>query len=115
MALTASRRSRPSPRRSSAHLTALHRRLFGHTVRGEVPAYETEYGDEALFQQPQELSDLGGFMQAFGLKLRPDAHERIDHVSCECEFLAFLGYKEAFARRRPLWAAGAFAGRAGRW
>jgi DMSO reductase family type II enzyme chaperone len=81
-----------------AHLIASHRRLFGHTVRGEVPAYETEYGDEALFQQPQELSDLGGFMQAFGLRLRPDAHERVDHVSCECEFAAFLAFKEAYAR-----------------
>jgi TorA maturation chaperone TorD len=74
-----------------------HRRLFGHTARGEVPAYETEYGDEAFFQQPQDLSDLGGFMEAFGLRLRPDAHERIDHVSCECELLSFLAFKEAYA------------------
>ena len=37
-------------------------------------------------------------MVAFGLMLRPDAHERIDHVSCECEFLCFLAYKEAYAR-----------------
>ena len=78
-------------------LGAAHRRLFGHTARGEVPAYETEYGNEALFQQPQELSDLAGFMSAFGLALRREAHERIDHVSCECEFLAFLAYKEAYA------------------
>jgi TorA maturation chaperone TorD len=78
-------------------LAAAHRRLFGHTARGEVPAYETEYGNEALFQQPQELSDLAGFAAAFGLALRADVHERIDHVSCECEFLAFLAFKEAYA------------------
>lgn len=78
-------------------LAAAHRRLFGHTARGEVPAYETEYGNEALFQQPQELSDLAGFAAAFGLTLRAGVHERIDHVSCECEFLAFLAYKEAYA------------------
>ncbi len=79
------------------HLAAAYRRLFGHTARGEVPAYETEYGSEALFQQPQELGDLAGFMRAFGLRLREDAHERIDHVSCECEFLSFLACKQAYA------------------
>lgn len=78
-------------------LLAEYRRLFGHTARGEVPAYETEYGEEALFQQPQEMGDLAGFMRAFGLTLRHDAHERIDHVSCECEFFSFLACKEAYA------------------
>jgi TorA maturation chaperone TorD len=62
-----------------------------------VSPYETEYGQEALFQQPQEMGDLGGFLKAFGLTLRAEAHERIDHVSCECEFLAFLARKEAYA------------------
>jgi TorA maturation chaperone TorD len=81
-------------------LSDSHRRLFGHTAKGEVPPYETEYGDEALFQQPQELADLAGFMHAFGLRLRPELHERIDHVSCECEFLSFLACKEAYAWTR---------------
>jgi DMSO reductase family type II enzyme chaperone len=85
------------PGRSLADLAASYRRLFGHTARGEVPAYETEYGAEALFQQPQELGDLAGFAQAFGLVLRPDVRERIDHVSCECEFASFLAWKEAYA------------------
>lgn len=74
-------------------------RLFGHTARGEVPPYETEYGDDDLFQQPQELSDLAGFMRAFGLTVDPRAHERIDHVSCQCEFLSFLACKQAWAIR----------------
>jgi TorA maturation chaperone TorD len=78
-------------------LASTYRRLFGHTARGEVPPYETEYGAEALFQQPQELSDLSGFAQAFGLVLRLDAHERIDHVSCECELASFFAWKEAYA------------------
>ena len=77
--------------------TASHRRLFGHTARGGVPPYETEYGAEALFQQPQELGDLNGFYHAFGLALNQAEHERADHVSCECEFLAFLALKEAYA------------------
>jgi TorA maturation chaperone TorD len=76
---------------------AAHRRLFGHSARGDVSPYETEWGSEALFQQPQELSDLAGFLHAFGLVLRPEAHERIDHISCECEFMAFLAFKDAYA------------------
>ena len=72
-------------------------RLFGHTAHGTVPPYETEYGAEALFQQPQELGDLAGFYLAFGLTLNRAEHERPDHVSCECEFLSFLCLKEAYA------------------
>ena len=74
-----------------------HRALFGHTARGTVPPYETEYGHEALFQQPQELSDLMGFYNAFGLTLKHGQHERPDHISCECEFQSFLALKEAYA------------------
>jgi DMSO reductase family type II enzyme chaperone len=86
----------PAARRPE-ELTATYRRLFGHTARGRVPAYETEYGSDALFQKPQELADLAGFLGAFGLAVDPSAHERIDHVSCELEFLAFLSRKEAHA------------------
>ncbi len=78
-------------------VTASHRRLFGHTARAGVPPYETEYGAEALFQQPQELGDLHGFYNAFGLELNRAERERADHVSCECEFLAFLALKEVYA------------------
>ena len=65
--------------------------------RGAAPPYETEYGANALFLQPQEMSDIGGFMAAFGLTVDPLGHERVDHVSCECEFLRFLCQKEAYA------------------
>lgn len=78
-------------------LAESHRRLFGHSARGAVPPYETEYGAEALFQQPQEMGDLMGFYNAFGLALNGRQHERADHVSCECEFLCFLALKEAYA------------------
>lgn len=83
--------------RSVTELSASFRRLFGHTARGPVPPYETEYGQEAIFQQPQELADLTGFYRAFGLALRTGEHERADHLSCECEFLSFLALKEAYA------------------
>lgn len=78
-------------------LSSRYRGLFGHTARGPIPPYETEYGNEALFQQPQELGDLMGFYHAFGLTLKQDRRERADHVSCECEFLMFLALKEAYA------------------
>jgi len=78
-------------------LAVSHRRLFGHTVRGPIPAYETEYGEDTLFQKPQEMSDIAAFLRAFGLSLNPRRGERIDHVSTELEFLAFLTRKEAHA------------------
>jgi DMSO reductase family type II enzyme chaperone len=78
-------------------LSSRHRQLFGHTAHGPVPPYETEYGNEALFQQPQELGDLMGFYHAFGLALKNNLKERPDHISCECEFLMFLALKEAYA------------------
>ncbi len=78
-------------------LFASYRRIFGHTASSVVPPYETEYGTEAIFQQPLELGDLMGFYRAFGLTLNPAEHERADHVSCECEFLSFLALKEAYA------------------
>lgn len=78
-------------------LAAQHRLLFGHTARGIISPYETEYGNEALFQQPQELGDLMGFYRAFGLSVKQESHERPDHISCECEFLMFLALKEAYA------------------
>jgi TorA maturation chaperone TorD len=74
-----------------------HRGLFGHTARGGVPPYETEYGEDSLFQPPQEMSDLAGFYRAFGLVLRPSEYERIDHIGCECEFMLFLARKDAYA------------------
>jgi TorA maturation chaperone TorD len=75
-------------------------RLFGHTARGRVPPYETEYGEDSPFLPQQEMSDLAAFYRAFGLVPRSDAHERIDHVSCECEFLMVLARKEAYAIER---------------
>ena len=71
--------------------------LFGHTARGVAPPYETEYGKDAPFLQPQELSDIGGFFGAFGLALDAACHERVDHISCECEFMSFLCVKEMYA------------------
>lgn len=78
-------------------LQQAYRRLFGHVAQGSAPLYETEYGPDEIFQKPQEMSDIAGFLGAFRLRLDPEARERIDHVSCELEFAAFLARKEAHA------------------
>lgn len=72
---------------------------FGHTVRGDCPMNEIEYGDikaDPLFQ-PHRLSDLSAFYHAFGLEVSPDAAERVDHISFELEFMSVLAAKEAYA------------------
>jgi TorA maturation chaperone TorD len=74
-----------------------HARLFGHS-RGLVCPFETEYGAEGAFRQPQELADIAGSYLAFGLEPREGGDERVDHAACECEFMDFLARKEAFAR-----------------
>ena len=78
-------------------LLTSHGRLFGHTVRGTVTPYETEYGQEGLFQQPQQLANLNGFYRAFGLRVRQDERERPDHIACQLEFMEFLSRKQTYA------------------
>ena len=74
-----------------------HAKLFGHTTRGQVPPYETEWGQEHLFLKPHELADLGGFLAAFRLTLNLETHERVDHLSVEAELMAFLAARRARA------------------
>jgi len=89
--------SAPKDATDADALVLSYRILFGHTAQGPVPPYETEYGEDEIFQKPQEMSDIAGFMSAFGLKLDPGARERFDHIACELEFAAFLARKEAHA------------------
>ena len=83
-----------------AGLRAQYDRLFGHTARGAVPPYETEYGEDAPWAPPREMSDLTAFFRAFGLVLSPAARERPDHLACECEFMLALTRREAYALER---------------
>ena len=46
--------ARSSDGRARETLLWSYLKLFGHTVRGPVPPYETEYGDDTLFQRPHE-------------------------------------------------------------
>jgi DMSO reductase family type II enzyme chaperone len=80
-----------------AALELAYGQLFGHTARGAAPPYETEYGEDSLWAPQREMSDLGGFFRAFGLRLERGARERQDHIACECEFLLVLARREARA------------------
>ena len=77
-------------------LVSAYNRLFGHTARGPVCPYETEYGSTALFQQPQALADIAGSYRAFGMRTNGVVEERVDHIGCESEFMMFLAMKEAY-------------------
>jgi TorA maturation chaperone TorD len=81
-----------------ASLVGTYERLFGHTARGDASPYETEYGADDLFQQPQAMADVAGFYAAFGLTTI--AGERPDHASGECEFLMVLARREALGLER---------------
>lgn len=75
--------------------------IFSHAVRGKCPLYETEYGEgDGRLQLPHELSDLSAFYHAFGLKLGAEVQERVDFIAVECEFMAFLCVKQAYAEER---------------
>ena len=79
-------------------LDQLHARLFGHSLRGLVCPYETEYGAEAPFRQSQDLADIAGYYLAFGLTAAGSGEvERLDHVACEFEYFEFLCTKQAWA------------------
>lgn len=73
-----------------------HRAIFGHTVAHGCPPYETEFGRRHVFGQAQDLGDIRGFYEAFGVRPRGRG-ERPDHVGCELEFLGWLALKSAIA------------------
>lgn len=74
--------------------------LLGNLRTRSFPPYETEYTRGGDFRQTQDLADLMGFYQAFGVNLRDgeESRERPDHIAVELEFLHFLCWKEAAAR-----------------
>ena len=78
---------------------AEHRAVFGHVVAHGCPPYETEFGRRHVFGQSQELGDIRGFYEAFGVRPRRGG-ERPDHLACELEFLSLVVLKEAIALAR---------------
>ena len=51
-------------------LIAQYEDCFGYTASGPVPCYELEYGEEHTHREPQQLSDISSFYNAFGLKVK---------------------------------------------
>lgn len=66
-------------------LSAEHHRLFSCGV--VCPLHETGF---VRRDKGNVLGDIAGFYRAFGLTLREEQHERLDHLSAELEFLALL-------------------------
>ncbi|MCC7372290.1 MAG: molecular chaperone TorD family protein [Chloroflexi bacterium] len=84
------------PDASNVSLTEEHTFLFGRHVR--VPPYESSYVLQRGADRSTHLSEIGGLYAAFGLSIAEDAPEMPDHLGAECELLAVLLMKEAYAR-----------------
>jgi nitrate reductase assembly molybdenum cofactor insertion protein NarJ len=73
-----------------------HVRRIGHCPRAGITPYETEWtGAAGEILQYHLLADLGGFYGAFGLEPAEGCDERLDHLSLELCFLAYLCVREA--------------------
>lgn len=75
-----------------------HTFLFGRHVR--VPPYESSYVLEPGTDRSTHLAEIGGLYAAFGLTISTAHPDMPDHLGAECELLAVLLAKEAYALAR---------------
>ena len=75
-----------------------HTFLFGRHVR--VPPYESSYVLEPGTDRSTHLAEIGGLYAAFGLTVASAHPDMPDHLGAECELLAVLLAKEAYALAR---------------
>ena len=75
-----------------------HTFLFGRHVR--VPPYESSYVLEPGTDRSTHLAEIGGLYAAFGLTVASAHPDMPDHLGAECELLAVLLAKEAYAVSR---------------
>ncbi|MBM3180225.1 MAG: hypothetical protein FJZ86_07705 [Chloroflexi bacterium] len=83
----------------SPHLTPAEEHIFLFHRQALCSPYESTYSPAGM---EQSLADIAGFYRAFGVQMSPDAHERVDHIGSELEFMAVLCAKEAHALRNGL-------------
>ncbi len=81
-------------------MRAQHIAIFSITVSADCPDYESAYNGRDIFQQTQQMADVGGFYLANGLQAGGSQPERPDHITTELEFMSFLALKEAYALER---------------
>lgn len=93
-------------------LEAEHTFLFGRHVR--VPPYESSYVLEPGTDRSTHLAEVGGLYAAFGLRVSAVSPEMPDHLGAECELVAALLAKEAYALARG-WPSRARISRQARW
>ena len=72
-------------------------RLFAHLGSAKCPPYETEFGLENIYQKTEAMADIGGFYSAFGLEIASHSADRVDFLSTELEFMAYLTLNQAYA------------------
>lgn len=77
-------------------------RVFGLVYARDCTPYETEYlsADEP-FHRAQQMADIAGFYQAFGLRPSAKHPERPDHVALQLEFMAVVLTKKRLAGEQP--------------
>lgn len=72
-------------------------RMFAHLGSAKCPPYETEYGHDNVFQKTEAMADIAGFYKAYCLEVSDSNSERVDFLSTELEFMAYLSHQEAYA------------------
>jgi TorA maturation chaperone TorD len=85
-----------TPDDGAISLAEEHTFLFGRHVR--VPPYESSYVLERGTDRSTHLTEIGGLYAAFGLTISAAQPEMPDHLGAECELLAVLLAKEAYAQ-----------------
>lgn len=91
------------PAQMEASIEAGYAPVFGLCASKDCPPYETEYcGLKDITFRSQQMADVAGFYHAFGLRISPQAHERVDHVSLETEFMSVLITRQLHAVHETL-------------
>ncbi len=79
-------------------LIAKYDELFGLLLSRDCPPYETEYCPQTFsVYRSNQLADIAGFYNAFGVEPCRTNPERADHITLELEFMSWLILKETRA------------------